>query len=67
MSAKWKYEDGNVAYADGTGTYEEGWYAATALTVESGQSPELGPFGKREQAVAAAEELEKEDQTHMGD
>ncbi len=59
MSAKWKYEDGNVAYADGTGTYAEGWYSATALTAEAGQSPELGPFDTREQAVEAAEELEK--------
>jgi len=65
MSAKWKYEAGNVAYADGTGTYEEGWYAASPLTVDAGQSPERGPFETREQADAAAEELANEEQSQQ--
>jgi len=54
MSAKWHYEDENVAYADGTGTYEKGWYAASPSTVEAGQSPERGPFATRELAEAEA-------------
>ena len=57
MNAKWNYETGNVAFADGTGTYAEGWYAAAPSTVECGQSPDAGPYATREQAEKQAIEL----------
>lgn len=60
MNAKWTYEADNVEFADGTGTYEEGWYAASPSTVEAGQSPERGPFATRELAEAEAVRLADE-------
>lgn len=60
MSAKWKYDDYRVAYADGTGTYDEGLYAAAPSTAEAGQSPDAGPFATREEAEAAAQRLDEE-------
>ena len=62
MSAIWKYDDDRVAHADGTGTYEKGWYAAAPSTAEAGQSPNAGPFATREEAVKRAEEIKKDEE-----
>lgn len=59
MSTKWTY-DNNVAYADGTGTYEAGWYAAAPTTADFGESPESGPFATREEAESEALKLAAE-------
>ena len=57
MIAKWHYNDDCVGFADGTGTYAMGFYAASPSTVEAGESPEEGPFQKYSSAQAAAEKL----------
>jgi len=61
MSAKWHYENENIAYADGTGTYEKGWYAASPSTVEAGGSPDAGPFSRRPTAEKRAKELARDE------
>lgn len=61
MNAKWTYEADSVAFADGSGTYEEGWYAASPSTVGAGQSPDRGPFATRELAKAEAVRLAAEE------
>ena len=61
MSAKWNYDENNVAYADGTGTYAAGWYAASPSTGGAGQSPESGPFATRGLADTEAEKLAAEE------
>lgn len=56
--SKWRYDTAdNVAFADGSGTYERGWYAASPSTVEAAGAPEKGPFGERADAVRMAVEL----------
>lgn len=56
----WNWEEGNVAYADGTGTFEAGWYAISESSRLSCGEPDDGPFGTREEAEAAAQRLDEE-------
>lgn len=55
---KCSYESDQTCYCDGTGTYERGYYAVSRAGYECGTEPERGPFRTRDQAAAAAAQID---------
>ena len=58
--SKWNWSENHTAYADGTGTYEAGWYATSESGYLCGSGPEAGPFATEAEAAVAAKKLEEE-------
>ena len=50
---KWNYDEDRIAYADGTGTYDAGFYFADVAANECGAEPVGGPFKTRDAAISA--------------
>lgn len=58
---KWNYDEDRIAYADGTGTYNEGYYFADQSAYECGTSPVGGPYATREAAISARDNWDAAD------
>lgn len=58
---KWNYDEDRIAYADGTGTYNAGYYFADQAAYECGTEPVQGPFRTRRAAIAARDKWDAEE------
>ena len=56
----WNWDETRIAHADGTGTYEEGFYVADQAAYDCGTEPVAGPFKTYGEAMRRRMEIDSE-------